>query len=75
MRKRLRPFPPFFELLYYHIYTDYSEGRDRGASATVKVRVGGEIQLMAAEGNGPVNALDQALRKALEIFLPGAFPG
>lgn len=70
VRKRLQPFQPFFELLYYHIYTDYSDGRDRGASATVKVRVGGEIQLMAAEGNGPVNALDQALRKALEIFYP-----
>ncbi len=70
VRKRLRPFPPFFELLYYHIYTDYSDGADRGASATVKVRVGGEIQLMAGEGNGPVNALDQALRKALEIFYP-----
>ena len=70
VRKRLKPFPPFFELLYYHIYTDYSDGSDRGASATVKVRVGGEIQLMAAEGNGPVNALDQALRKALEIFYP-----
>lgn len=70
VRKRLHPFPPFFELLYYHIYTDYSDGRDRGASATVKVRVGGEIQLMAAEGNGPVNALDRALRKALEIFYP-----
>lgn len=70
VRKRLRPFSPFFELLYYHIYTDYSDGKDRGASATVKVRVGGEIQLMAAEGNGPVNALDQALRKALEIFYP-----
>ncbi len=75
VRKRLRPFPPFFELLYYHIYTDYSDGRDRGASATVKVRVGGEIQLMAAEGNGPVNALDQALRKALEIFYPVLVPG
>ena len=70
VRKRLRPFPPFFEFLYYHIYTDYSDGADRGASATVKVRVGGEIQLMAGEGNGPVNALDQALRKALEIFYP-----
>ena len=70
VRKRLMPFSPFFELLYYHIYTDYSGGRDRGASATVKVRVGGEIQLMAAEGNGPVNALDRALRKALEIFYP-----
>ncbi|MGI6255647.1 MAG: citramalate synthase [Acutalibacter sp.] len=70
VRKRLKPFSPFFQLIYYHIYTDYSDGRDRGASATVKVRVGGEIQLMAAEGNGPVNALDQALRKALEIFYP-----
>ena len=70
VRKRLKPFAPFFQLLYYHIYTDYSDGHDRGASATVKVRVGGEIQLMAAEGNGPVNALDQALRKALEIFYP-----
>lgn len=70
VRKRLMPFAPFFQLLYYHIYTDYSDGQDKGASATVKVRVGGEIQLMAAEGNGPVNALDQALRKALEIFYP-----
>ena len=68
--QRLQALTPFFELLYYHIYTDYSDGSDRGASATVKVRVGGQIQLMAAEGNGPVNALDQALRKALEIFYP-----
>ena len=36
----------------------------------MKVRVGGETRLMAGEGNGPVNALDQALRKALEIFYP-----
>ena len=35
------------------------------ASAVVKVRVGEKLQLMAAEGNGPVNALDQALRAAL----------
>jgi len=69
VRKRLKPFPPFFELLHYHIYTDYGQNRT-GASATVKVRVGEEIQLMAAEGNGPVNALDRALRKALEVFYP-----
>ncbi len=67
--KRLRPFPPFFQLLYYQIYTGY--GGDRaGASATVKVKVGEAVQLMAAEGNGPVNALDRALRKALEVFYP-----
>lgn len=69
VRKRLQPFPPFFELLYYHIYTDYGSGK-AGATATVKVRVGEEVQLTAAEGNGPVNALDRALRKALEVFYP-----
>lgn len=70
VRKRMRPYPPFFKLLYYHIYTDYGESRYSGASATVKVQVGEELQLTAAEGNGPVNAMDKALRKALEVFYP-----
>jgi 2-isopropylmalate synthase len=40
------------------------------AEATVKVRINGEVIHTAAEGNGPVNALDQALRKALIEFYP-----
>jgi 2-isopropylmalate synthase len=40
------------------------------AEATVKVEVDGEILHTAADGNGPVNALDQALRKALRAFYP-----
>jgi 2-isopropylmalate synthase len=40
------------------------------AEAMIKVRIGGEIIHTAAEGNGPVNALDQALRKALLQFYP-----
>jgi len=36
----------------------------------IKVRVGNEVMHTAAEGNGPVNALDQALRKALLQFYP-----
>ncbi|MFC1916073.1 citramalate synthase [Chloroflexota bacterium] len=40
------------------------------SEATVKVRVGNEIMHTVAEGNGPVNALDQALRKALLQFYP-----
>ena len=40
------------------------------SEATLKVRVGTEIMHTAAEGNGPVNALDQALRKALLRFYP-----
>ena len=40
------------------------------AEAIVKVKVGGEVMHTAAEGDGPVNALDQALRKALLQFYP-----
>ncbi len=40
------------------------------AEATVKVRVGDQVIHTAAEGNGPVNALDAALRKALVGALP-----
>ena len=55
-------------------YTVLSEQRDGPASssaeATVKVRVDGEVVHTVAEGNGPVNALDTALRKALGEFFP-----
>ena len=44
---------------------------DTLAEAMIKVRVGGEVIHTAAEGNGPVNALDQALRKALLQYYPG----
>jgi 2-isopropylmalate synthase len=47
-----------------HWQNDYS------ASAIVKVKVDGNEEVVAAEGDGPVNALDKALRKALEIFYP-----
>ncbi len=40
------------------------------AEATIKIEVGGEVEHTAAEGTGPVNALDRALRKALERFYP-----
>ncbi|MFQ5428295.1 MAG: citramalate synthase [Thermodesulfobacteriota bacterium] len=41
------------------------------AEATIKIEVDGEVEHTAAEGTGPVNALDMALRKALERFYPG----
>jgi 2-isopropylmalate synthase len=40
------------------------------SEAIIKVRVGNEVEHTAADGNGPVNALDNALRKALEKFYP-----
>jgi 2-isopropylmalate synthase len=46
------------------------EERDVLSEAMVKVRVGDEVIHTAAEGNGPVNALDAAVRKALVEFYP-----
>ena len=45
-------------------------GREMQTEAMVKVRVGGEVIQTAADGNGPVNALDAAVRKALITFYP-----
>ena len=70
VRRQMGLYKPYFELKYYKIYSGAGVGEEAGASATVKVRVGDEVQLMAAEGNGPVNALDTALRKALGLFYP-----
>ncbi len=61
----------FYELDYFKIISEQpSEGKENPASAMVKVRVNGESRITAAEGEGPVNALDKALRGALEQFYP-----
>ncbi|MFV2064586.1 MAG: citramalate synthase [Chloroflexota bacterium] len=59
-----------FEIIDYTVLTEQRAGRDFMAEATVKVRVDGELLHTAADGNGPVNALDAALRKALGAFYP-----
>ena len=47
-----------------------ADADDISSQVMLKVRVGGDVMHTAAEGNGPVNALDHALRKALEQFYP-----
>lgn len=47
-----------------------SDEKEARSEALIKIRVGDETEITAAEGNGPVNALDKALRKALERFYP-----
>ena len=59
-----------FELIDFSALVEHREKRGLLAEATVKVRVKGEIIHTAAEGSGPVNALDLALRKALEGYYP-----
>lgn len=70
IRKHTGAYHPFFTLIHYKILTGRPSEEGCSASATVKLKVDDQVQLMAAEGNGPVNALDKALRAALEVFYP-----
>ncbi|WP_343252675.1 citramalate synthase [Ligaoa zhengdingensis] len=68
--KKLELFQPFFELENFRIIGEQSESHRQISSAMIKVRVGDRSEITAAEGDGPVHALDRALRKALEVFYP-----
>ena len=71
VRKMIGQYQPFFKLHYYQ--TNGSNPRpEEGVCccAQLKVEVDGQIEITAGEGDGPVNALDIALRKALEHFYP-----
>jgi len=59
-----------FRIVDYTCLVEQRAGRELLAEATVKVEVAGEVLHTAADGNGPVNALDAALRKALRAFYP-----
>jgi 2-isopropylmalate synthase len=59
-----------FRLLDYHVRVDGRDGLEGRAEATVKVEVESEVLHTAADGNGPVHALDRAMRKALAAFYP-----
>lgn len=59
-----------FDMLFYKTIGEYPVPLDNPAAAIVKVRVDGRDALEAGEGNGPVNALDAALRRALLRFFP-----
>ena len=59
-----------FRIVDYTCLVEQRAGRELLAEATVKVEVAGEVLHTAADGNGPVNALDGALRKALRAFYP-----
>lgn len=62
-------YEPRFERLQYRVNVETDSSREPVTEATVKLRVDGQIQHVVAEGDGPVNALDTALRKALcEVF-------
>ncbi len=73
VRRHIGKYKAAFEPLYYRIYSPSNEEHtdsDGLIEASVKVKVGGEIRLCAAEGHGPVDALNRALQQALA----GEFP-
>ncbi|MFN3236053.1 MAG: citramalate synthase [Pseudomonadales bacterium] len=68
VRRHIGRYKPQFEPLYYRIYSPSNEDQgnvDGLIEASVKVRVGDDVKLCAAEGHGPVDALNKALLKAL----------
>jgi len=70
MRRAEADYEAPFELLDFHVLIRSGLDGNMAAEATVKVRVGDEIMHTAADGNGPVNALDSAVRKALMPIYP-----
>ena len=71
MERALGRHQPYFELEAYRVIVEeQSATAEPVAEATVRVRVKGILEHTAAAGNGPVDALDHALRKALEEFYP-----
>ena len=68
---RARPgYQPLFTLIDYTTIVEQRQGRGTVAEAMVKIALDGEVVHTAAEGNGPVNALDEALRKAIQPLYP-----
>ena len=65
LRNEAGVYKPLFELESYRVVTQRRAGGEVETEATVKVHVGGERYVEIAEGNGPVSALDKALRQAI----------
>jgi len=70
IRRQATGYAAPFRIIDYTCLVEQRHGQELRAEATVKVEVDGETLHTAADGNGPVNALDAALRKALRAFYP-----
>lgn len=71
-RRVLGTFTPHFRLVMYRTIGEFPPvDGEMPSTATIKVDVNGQTETTAAQGHGPVHALDNALRKALCVFYPG----
>jgi 2-isopropylmalate synthase len=69
VKKVVGLYKPWFERLTYRVNIEQGHG-EPVTEATIKLRVGDAVQHTVSEGDGPVNALDGALRKALVPYFP-----
>jgi 2-isopropylmalate synthase len=70
MKRALKKYGKFFELEGFRVVVEKESNKKITSEAIIKVKVKGVREHTAAEGDGPVNALDNALRKALKDFYP-----
>lgn len=68
MQKFTDQFAPLFELISFRVTVEKDKNRPCSSHAMIKISVRGQEEITAAEGKGPVSALDNALRKALGKF-------
>ncbi len=70
LRSELNGYKPYFKVLDSKVNVFYDDKGTSYSEAVLKIEVDGEVEHTASEGDGPVNALDNALRKALFRFYP-----
>jgi len=70
VKKIMGTYKPAFQLEKYHVTVERSPQGQMVNEATVKLKVGDKVEHVVGEGDGPVNALDAALRASLEGFYP-----
>ena len=70
VKRIMKKFKDFFELEDFRVIIEKRKDGKMSSEATIKLKVGRELEHTASLGDGPVNALDSALRKALKKFYP-----
>ena len=70
VKKVMGTYKPSFELIKYYVTTEKRTSGEMANEATIKIKVGNKVEHVVGEGDGPVNALDAALRKSLENSYP-----
>lgn len=70
VQKIMGTYKPAFELIRYSTKVEKRSGSELITEATVKLKIGEQVEHVVGEGDGPVDALDAALRKSLENFYP-----